>query len=108
MRKIIFTCVVVLVVALPVGFAVGQQLSDDSPGVPASECPEAAKALEELGEPAPDNFIPGCPSDEELADLLDAPELPPGTLSDCRDFLDRNPDAGPGHICAQLVEGAEQ
>lgn len=67
MRRTILGAVAGLIVAIPMGYGVAALAADDiSPGVPASDCPEAVAKMKELGIEPADSFVPKCPDPADM------------------------------------------
>lgn len=108
MSRLLLLVFAVLVVTLPVGFALGQGFGEpESEAVPAADCPHASEVMKSTGVAA-DYFIPDCPTDAELNDLTRATPASPALIEGCRAFLERNPDAPQDHMCVQIVAAAQE
>lgn len=60
----------VAVLAVPGGFAIASAIDgEDTPIIPAAECPEANAALERAGIPSMNSYAGECPSPERIEEI---------------------------------------
>lgn len=69
MRRIVLGVLVMALVAVPLGTAIGsgdQSEISGGTGLTASDCPEATASFESEGLPAPTAYAYSCPSEEQI------------------------------------------
>lgn len=93
--------VLFFVFGVPIGYAAAQVVApggSESPGKPASACPEAALAYEKAGTPI-DYFIPDCPSGTEIEAVTKPGQPPDALLDQCEDLLAR----ADNQLCSEVL-----
>ncbi len=107
-RRAAVSALAVAAIAAPAGFAVAQETADNpKPGVPASECPEAAAAVERDGGPPVDRFVPDCPTPEQVDRELGKPGWDyPVPKEEVIETCEENPEVARGNgLCRELGAG---
>lgn len=105
LNRKIATVGVAAAIGLSAGVAVGQQAGDNgspSGSVPASECGDAARQLEEARGVSFDDFGPGCPTAEDIAAAQEPDYTHKATIEACRELL-RKPGVE-NKACETIVE----